>query len=231
MTGNVTFTFTGANSSVACGFTLYLSQDGTGGRNASWPGSVVWIGGLAPSLPSAPGSLSVLVFQTVNGGTTWYGSAVQELPALPLSIANGGTGQGTAAAALAALGGIPLTGATMQGWFAPAVVPLSFGTALSVDASAGNVFAVTLTASTGTFVTPANPVDGQVIRLRLIQDGTGGRTVSWGTAFTWGSTGGTAATAPSLSAGTARTDFLGFEYDAALGKWAWLSAPFPQGFR
>ena len=136
------------------------------------------------------------------------------------SMSPAGTTKKTTAAALL---GTPAT-------FIPAVTALTFGATISINASAGNVFTVTLTASTGTFANPSNPADGQVIRLRVTQDATGGRTASWGTAYDWGSTGGTPNAAPTLSTAASATDILGFEYDAALSKWCYLGAPFPQGF-
>lgn len=123
-----------------------------------------------------------------------------------------------------------LAGATFTGAMAPAVSALTFGTTINVNAALGNVFTVTLAASTGTIANPTNPVDGQVIRIRITQDSTGSRTVSWGTAYDWGSTGGSANTAPTLTTTASKTDILGFEYNAATSKWMYLSAPFPQGF-
>jgi hypothetical protein len=121
-------------------------------------------------------------------------------------------------------------GGTLDGYIAPAVVPLTFGSSIAVDAASGNVFTVSLTASTGTIENPSSPVDGQVIRFRITQDSTGGRTVAWGSAFDWGTTSGSANSAPTLTAGALKTDEFGFEYDAALTKWVHLSAPLPQGF-
>lgn len=125
---------------------------------------------------------------------------------------------------------LPLSGGTMTGWFAPAVVSLTFGATISVNAALGNVFAVTLTASTGTIANPTSPVDGQIIRFRIAQDATGSRTVAWGSAYDFGSTGGVANGAPALTTTASKVDIFGFEYDAALAKWCSLSAAFPQGF-
>jgi hypothetical protein len=108
----------------------------------------------------------------------------------------------------------------------PPVVPLTFGTTLNINASLGNVFTVTLTASTGTFAAPTLPQDGQVIRIRITQDATGGRTVAWNSAFDWGH----GNSAPTLSTTANVTDVLGFEYNAATSKWMYLNAAFPQGF-
>jgi hypothetical protein len=104
---NVTLTFTGATSGAACSLTAYLTQDGTGGRTVTWPGGVTWLTGSAPVVPAGIGAVSAYVFESLDGGTTWFGSSVTG-PALPLSIAQGGTGAVTAPAALAALGGAPV---------------------------------------------------------------------------------------------------------------------------
>ena len=76
LTDDCTFTFTGATAGVACSFTLLLRQDGTGGWDATWPGSVVWPGGGAPTLDTTASSASVLTFFTLDGGTVWFGFAV-----------------------------------------------------------------------------------------------------------------------------------------------------------
>jgi hypothetical protein len=113
MTGNCTFTFT-PGSSLTSGdsytFSVYLYQDGTGSRTTTWPGSVSWLGGNAPSLPLAAGTVTLLTFESFNAGTTWYGSAVQELPPLPLSVANGGTGDSSLTSYALITGGTTSTG-------------------------------------------------------------------------------------------------------------------------
>lgn len=73
-----TLTFTGSAADVACGFTLILRQDATGGRTVTWPASVEWPGGTAPTLSSAANAVDVLTFLTVDDGTTWMGSFVQD---------------------------------------------------------------------------------------------------------------------------------------------------------
>lgn len=76
LTGNITsLGISGAAPGRALSFALYVQQDGVGGRTVSWPGSVQWIGD-TPTLSSSPNGLSVFVFESLNGGTTWYGSAV-----------------------------------------------------------------------------------------------------------------------------------------------------------
>lgn len=70
-----TFSFTGATSGKACSFTLYLRQNATGNRAVVWPGSARWSGG-DPTLSTAANAVDIVVFESLNGGTTWYGSLV-----------------------------------------------------------------------------------------------------------------------------------------------------------
>jgi len=76
LSGNTTFTFTGATAGTACSFGLYLTQDATGSRTVTWPVSVRWAGGTAPTISTAANAVDILVFESINGGTTWYGSLV-----------------------------------------------------------------------------------------------------------------------------------------------------------
>jgi hypothetical protein len=69
MTGNTTFTFSGAASGYIQGFVLQLTGNGS---TVTWPGSVKWAGGTAPDAP-ASGETDILVFHTRDGGTNWYG--------------------------------------------------------------------------------------------------------------------------------------------------------------
>jgi hypothetical protein len=146
--------------------------------------------------------------------------------AFQASSAFDASGAAATAQANAEAASLPIAGGTMTGYMAPAVVTLTFGTTMAVNADLGNVFKVTLTASTGTIENPTNPVDGQILRFRVIQDSTGNRSVAWGTAFDWGS----GNSAPSLSTAASVTDVLGFEYNAASSKWMYLGASFPQAF-
>ena len=69
MSGNTTFTFSGADSGYSMGFILQLTGNGS---TVTWPSSVDWAGGTAPDAP-ASGETDIYVFWTRNGGTTWYG--------------------------------------------------------------------------------------------------------------------------------------------------------------
>lgn len=129
--------------------------------------------------------------------------------------------QASAAQAAAEAASLPKAGGTMTGWLAPAVATLTFvagGTTL-VNAALGNAFNVTLTASTTTLGAPSNPVDGQVIRIRVTQ-GTGGSfTLAYNAIYDFG-----AGSAPTLSTAAGKVDILAFEYVASISKWCYLGA-------
>lgn len=73
LTGNTTYTFSNpAASGDSSSFTLKVIQDTTA-RTITWPTSVDWVGGSAPTLSSASGAVDVFVFFTHDGGTTYYG--------------------------------------------------------------------------------------------------------------------------------------------------------------
>ncbi len=71
----VTASFTGATSGLVAAMVLELAQDATGSRLVTWPASVVWPGGVAPTLSTTAAAVDVLTFFSRDGGTTWYGFA------------------------------------------------------------------------------------------------------------------------------------------------------------
>lgn len=74
LTGNVTFTFSNPPASGTAGsFTLIKKQDATGSRTVTWPASVDWAGGTAPTLTATASSVDILTFLTTDGGTIWWG--------------------------------------------------------------------------------------------------------------------------------------------------------------
>jgi hypothetical protein len=65
-----TFTFSNPTASdEMCGFILYITNGAS--QTVTWPASVDWPSATAPTL-SASG-LDILVFTTIDGGTTWHG--------------------------------------------------------------------------------------------------------------------------------------------------------------
>jgi hypothetical protein len=72
LTANCTLTLTGATAGVACTMALLLRQDGTGSRTVTWPASVEWVGGVAPTLQTAANTWDWVALVTLNGGTTWF---------------------------------------------------------------------------------------------------------------------------------------------------------------
>ena len=110
-----------------------------------------------------------------------------------------------------------LAGAEFTGYVAPSVVALSYASTITITATAGNDFRVTL-AGSPTFAAPVSPTDGQTIQIWLTQPSSGG---PYTAAFTGGSTsvkwaGGTA---PTLSTGANDVDIL--QFTTANGGTSW----------
>ena len=68
---NETFTFTAPTN--PCAVQLILVQDGVGSRTATWPATVKWPGGTAPTLSTAAGAIDII--SLVWDGAAYYGSS------------------------------------------------------------------------------------------------------------------------------------------------------------
>ena len=130
-----------------------------------------------------------------------------------------------AAPARAAAGRAALAQATtvQQGALAPAVVVLTDAGTITVDASQGNDFRVTIAGSRA-LGNPANPTDGQKIVFHVTQGSGGSFTLSYGSGYEFS----TGLPQPTLSTTAGDTDLLAFVYNAQKGKW--LLAAFVAGF-
>ena len=103
------------------------------------------------------------------------------------------------------------------------VSTLTDAATITVDASLGNHFRVTL-GGNRTLGNPTNPVDGQKIIVEVVQDGTGSRTLGYGTAYAFS----TSLPSPTLSTAATKRDFLGFAYNSSTSKWYFIA--FVSGF-
>lgn len=83
LTSNPTLTF--SNGEAGGEYKLILNQDATGGRTVTWPGSVLWTGGVAPTLSSSGSSTNLMSF-IYDGGRylgsydSVYSASVSSLP-------------------------------------------------------------------------------------------------------------------------------------------------------
>ena len=75
LTADCEFTFSNPPASGTAGtLTLILVQDDSGSRTVTWPSSVQWPGGTAPTLATtADTGTDILTFITTDAGTTWHG--------------------------------------------------------------------------------------------------------------------------------------------------------------
>lgn len=69
LTSSTTFTFTGASVGT---YILKLIQGGSGSYTVTWPGTVIWSGGTAPTLTTTVSKLDIITL--VYDGTNYYGN-------------------------------------------------------------------------------------------------------------------------------------------------------------
>ena len=53
--------------------TVIITQGGSGAYTITWPASVKWAGGSAPTLSTGVGDIDIIGLLTTDGGTTYYG--------------------------------------------------------------------------------------------------------------------------------------------------------------
>jgi hypothetical protein len=110
-----------------------------------------------------------------------------------------------------------------QGALAPSVVNVADAATITLDASQGNDYRVTI-GGDRTLANPSNPTDGQKIVIQVTQGSGGSFTLSYGGGFEFS----TGLPQPTLSTTAGDTDLLAFIYNGAKGKW--LLAAFVAGF-
>ena len=170
----------------------------------------VTVGSLAVAGAAGPaGATGVQGPQGVTGVTGPAGSA-------GVTGVTGATGLSGVTGATGATGVTGVTGATgPAGSPLPTVVALTYAATLNTDASAGDIFDVTLTGN-ATLANPTNPVDGKTLRWRIKQDATGSRAVTLGDKFVIP----TSATSPlPFSTAADKTDVLAATYHAGRDQW------------
>jgi hypothetical protein len=209
------------------GTTAYLRADGTWDVPSSYSNPMSGVGdttygGSSGALTRlAANTTATKKFYTETGTGTagaapaWSTIAVGDVPTLNQST----TGNAATATTAAACSGNASTATNLEGpatvpaQFAPTVVPLSFGASIAVNGLLGNVFDLTLTASTGTLANPTGMVNGQPVRVRIRQGGAGGYTLAYGSQWDFGAAG-----APTLSDYEGACDYVVGEWDSVKSK-------------
>ena len=73
-TGDATFTFSNPQvAGIKSSFTLVITNDASSPWTRTWPGGVVWPGGVEPTLTGTALATDIYTFFTIDGGTVWYG--------------------------------------------------------------------------------------------------------------------------------------------------------------
>lgn len=133
LTADCTITLAGATSGRSSTMTVVTRQDGTGGRDITWPGSVDWL--VTPAPDTTPLAVNVYVLWSFDGGTSWGGTLVG---------AGGGGGGSVATDTI-----WDAAGDLVQGTGANTAAKLSAGTAGHVLTSGGAGVAASWAAPAG----------------------------------------------------------------------------------
>lgn len=188
----------GANSDITSlsGLTtpLTIAQGGTSSSTAQAARNA-----LLPTQTSQTGK----VLQTDGTDVSWQGinDVVGTLP-----VANGGTGATTSAGALSNLSAAGInTAQTFTAGQRGEITTLTDATTITPDFAESNNFTVTL-GGNRVFANPTNLVAGQSGSIFIVQDATGGRTLTFGTY--WDFAGGVVPTLTTTANAVDRIDYL-----------------------
>jgi len=94
------------------------------------------------------------------------------------------------------------------------ITSIAYGTTIACDLNTTDIADVTLTDSTAT-INLSGGTDGQPFIIRLRQDATGSRTVTWGTMVRFSTTTPT----PTLTTTASKLDYIAFRYNATDAKY------------
>lgn len=97
----------------------------------------------------------------------------------------------------------------------PRIVALTDGATIAVNGDITDIGTVTLGGNRTLSNPTGTPDDGQKFQVRVKQDATGSRTLAFGTDYR----GSTDLPLPTVTATASKTDYLGFQYNAADSKW------------
>lgn len=158
---------------------FYIKQDGTGDRTLAWDTNYQFLGGILPVIPTAPNAWTVVPYQVLTPGTIICS-------AIETTAAGGGGASVEAASSAETKSGLlntkyvsPLA---LTSFYSPVV--LADAASITPDMAAGSTFVVTL-GGNRTMENIANQKPGRNGTFIVIQDATGGRTLTWGNNYTF----------------------------------------------
>ena len=169
----------------------WVAPGGGGGGGTVTTASVVSANGFAGTVANASTTPAITLSTTVTGILTGNGTSVSALSYTPANIA----------------------GDTFTGKVVPSVVALTDAATITVDASLGNQFTVTL-GGNRTLANPTNASNGQLMLFRIKQDATGGRTLTLGSNYVLGAS----INSTALTATPNIVDYMLVTYDSVRGK-------------
>lgn len=190
LTDDCTISLTGATAGVSCFMEIWLRQDGSGNREVTWPGSVVWVGGSAPVLQTDPAAVDVVVLQTLDGGTNWLGGVGSGTgSSAPLSddvpLIESGAGSAGVSSEASRSDHVHPEDADTGGEDTSFTDVSSPGSSETIDCSLFRVYRLTLDDDCAISLTGAAGGEAHRLTILLRQDGTGGWTVTWPAEVFW----------------------------------------------
>jgi len=99
------------------------------------------------------------------------------------------------------------------------VIALTDGATISTNADNGDIFTVTIAGNRTMNNPTGTTTDGQQIMYKITQDSNGSRTITWGAAFRFS----TDVPNPTLTTTANKTDYVGFQWNAASSTWDCLA--------
>jgi len=216
LTGNVTtLTLTGTRAR----FTLRVRQDATGGRTITPSGSITFNGGVA-AIVLDPSANAHTIVTFLYDPTTSKFDVVAASFGDTVAVVEGGTGATTAAGARTNLGLGTTSDVTFNSLTTTAALAVAVtantGTNYALNLANAEYFKLTLTGNCTFTVSnvPATANRAYSFVVRLAQDATGSRTVTWFSGIRW-----PAATTPTQTATASRYDVYVFTTDDAGTSW------------
>ena len=168
-----------------------------------------WTGTLADSRIASATTWNAKQNAITTGTTAQYLRGDLSLATFPTNVSSFSNDSGyITSAALSPY--LLKAGGTMTGAFIESVSTLTDAANISVDATLGNIFTVTL-GGNRTLSNPTGAVNGQRLTFRVTQDGSGNRTLAFDTKFRFG----TDLTSITLSTSANKTDYIGVIYHGA----------------
>ena len=175
-------------------------------------------GFVTPSTSGAPNATTAVAGLVQLAGDltgTYTAPSVAKLSGIAIS------GAPSVGQALAATSGSAAAWSTLTpGNLAKRITVIAYTATITPNSSTTDIARIILAGTTVLAAPSGTPTDGQILEVHLVQDGTGSRTVTYGTGYKFA----TSLAAPTLSTLANTTDVLVFRYSSNVSLWRFYGA-------